>query len=95
MGELGRSVYTAAVTALLFVVPALVARTHFGEFLFTRNAMNKRGRDEALRAFGRSHQRRLARFCRRQVLEAEDAAGIVVEQLLLFGSRESDVFEQL
>jgi hypothetical protein len=46
MGELGRSVYAAAVTALLFVVPALVARTHFGEFLFTRNAMNKRGRDK-------------------------------------------------
>ena len=36
MGELGRSVYAAAVTALLFVVPALVARTHIGEFLFTR-----------------------------------------------------------
>ena len=46
MGELGRSVYAAAVTALLFVVPALVARTHFAEFLFTRNAINKRGRDE-------------------------------------------------
>ena len=42
MAELGRSVYAAAVTALLLVVPALVARTHFGEFRFTRNALNKR-----------------------------------------------------
>ena len=45
MGELGRSVYAAAVTALLFIVPALVARTRIGIPL-ARNATNKRGRDE-------------------------------------------------